>query len=90
MSWCVYLLRCSDGSLYAGITTNLDRRIEQHNTGKAGAKYTRSRRPVALAWSEAAEDRASASKREHAVRRLAKEEKEALVRTAGARLRAST
>ncbi len=62
-AWFVYLLRCADGTLYAGITTNLDRRLAEHNAGKAGAKYTRTRRPVALAWQEAAVDRAAAGRR---------------------------
>jgi putative endonuclease len=78
MSWTVYLLRCADGSLYAGITTDLDRRLAEHNAGKAGARYTRARRPVTLAWSEPAADRAAASRREHEVRTLSRAEKEAL------------
>lgn len=79
MTWHVYLLRCADGTLYAGITTDLDRRLAEHNAGKAGAKYTRARRPVALAWHEPAADRAAASRREYAVRRLPRAAKEALV-----------
>ena len=82
MSWHVYLLRCADDSLYAGITTDLARRVDEHNTGKAGAKYTRSRRPVVLAWSEIAQNRAEASRREHAVKKLDREAKEALLRSA--------
>lgn len=77
-TWYVYLLRCADGSLYAGITTDLDRRLAQHNAG-TGAKYTRARRPVSLAWHEPAADRAAASQREHRVRSLPKAAKEALV-----------
>lgn len=76
--WFVYLLRCADGSLYAGITTDLDRRLAEHNAG-TGAKYTRARRPVALAWAEPATDRASASRREYAVRRASRAQKQALV-----------
>ena len=49
MSWWVYLLRCGDGTLYTGITDDLDRRLAAHNAGR-GAKYTRSRRPVTLVW----------------------------------------
>lgn len=82
MTWYVYLLRCADGSLYAGITTDPARRLDQHNAGRAGAKYTRSRRPVELVWSETAEDRASASRREHALKRLSREAKEAVIRAA--------
>ena len=79
MGWHVYLLRCSDGTLYAGITTDLERRVAEHNAGRAGAKYTRGRRPVTLAWSEPVADRAAASRREHAVKRLGRESKEELV-----------
>lgn len=78
MTWYVYLLRCADGSLYAGITTDPDRRLAEHNAG-TGAKYTRARRPLALAWLEPAADRAAASRREHQVRTLAKVDKERLV-----------
>lgn len=84
MSWYVYLLRCSDGSLYAGITTNLARRVDEHNRGKAGAKYTRGRRPLVLVWSESVADRAAASRRERAVKALRREEKEKLLRSAEA------
>ena len=68
--WCVYLLLCSDGSFYTGVTTDLKRRIRQHN-GEivGGANYTRSRRPVALAWFEACENRSVAQQREYVLRR---------------------
>lgn len=83
MTWYVYLLRCADGSLYAGITTDLERRVAEHNTGKTGAKYTRSRRPVSLVWSESATDRAAASRAEHSLRRLSRKEKDSLITAAG-------
>jgi putative endonuclease len=70
----VYLLRCRDGSLYTGITNDLDRRIALHQTGKASA-YTRSRLPVALVYRERVVDRGSALKREAAIRRLSRAEK---------------
>lgn len=73
----VYLLRCRDGSLYAGITNDLDRRLALHRSGKASA-YTRARRPVALAYREALPDRGTALKREAAIRRLSRKEKLAL------------
>lgn len=76
--WFVYLLRCADGTFYAGITTDLARRVAEHNSGQAGAKYTRARRPVTLVWSEPAPDRSAASRREYAVRRLPRVEKERL------------
>jgi putative endonuclease len=75
----VYLLRCSDGSLYAGITTDLERRLREHNSGR-GAAYTRSRRPVALVYDELSGDRSTALRREAALRRLDRREKLALVR----------
>ncbi len=78
MTWHVYLLRCADGTFYAGITTDLARRLAEHNAGKAGAKYTRARRPVVLAWSEPAADRAAASRREYQVRKLPRAAKETL------------
>lgn len=68
--WFVYILRCADNTLYTGITTDLTRRIQEHNNGKAGARYTRSRRPVTLVYSESATNRSDASKREHAIKKL--------------------
>ena len=75
----VYLVRCNDGSLYAGITTDLERRVREHNTGR-GAAYTRSRRPVTVVYHEWAVDRSAALRREAALRRLDRAEKLALVR----------
>lgn len=78
--WFVYYLRCADNSLYAGITTDLTRRLNEHNTcNKLGAKYTRVRRPVELAFAEIQENRQLASKREYQLKKLAKVKKEALV-----------
>ena len=73
----VYLRRCRGGSLYTGITNDLPRRLESHRRGTASA-YTRSRRPVALAYQEGASDRASALKREAAIKRLSRAQKIAL------------
>ncbi len=67
--WQVYLLRCADGTLYAGITTDLARRVAEHNAGR-GARYTRSRLPAELVYTEAAADRSAAQRREYAIRRL--------------------
>ena len=81
--WCVYLLRCADGSLYTGIATDLQRRLRQHNGELAGgARYTRPRRPVELVWSEACEDRSAAARREAQVRKLPRVEKLKLVAAA--------
>lgn len=74
----VYLLRCSDGTLYTGCTNDLDRRLAAHNAGK-GAKYTRSRRPVVLVYWEQAADRSSALRRERAIKRLTRRQKLELI-----------
>jgi putative endonuclease len=68
-SWHVYVVRCADGSFYTGIAKDLDARIARHNAGK-GAKYTRGRAPVELAYSEPARDRGAAARREHEIKRL--------------------
>ena len=70
----VYLLRCSDGSLYCGWTSDLNRRLAAHNSGK-GAKYTRSRRPVELFYWEELEDKSAAMRRERLIKRLSRAEK---------------
>ena len=67
--WFCYLLACADGTLYAGITTALERRLAAHNAG-AASKYTRGRRPVRLVWAETCTDRAAASRREAVVKAL--------------------
>ena len=79
MHYFLYILRCSDDTLYTGITTDLQRRLAEHNSSTKGAKYTRSRRPVALVYTEKFEDRSSASKREYIVKRLSRAKKLALV-----------
>jgi len=78
LDWCVYFLRCSDGSLYCGITNNLEARLAAHNNG-TGAKYTRSRGPCLVVYVEQAEDRADASRREHSLKRLSRAAKLTLV-----------
>ena len=77
-SWRVYLLRCADGSLYCGVTTDLGRRVAAHNAGR-GAAYTRARRPVRLAWSEDAPSRGAALAREWAIKRLPRRRKLELI-----------
>jgi putative endonuclease len=74
----VYLLRCRDGSLYCGWTTDLAARLKAHNAG-TGARYTRGRGPVTLAWSEEQPDRGAALRREAAIKRLSRSAKQALV-----------
>ena len=74
----VYLLRCADGSLYCGWSSDPARRLRAHNAGR-GAKYTRSRRPVALVWQERCADKAAALSREWHIKRLTREEKIQLI-----------
>jgi putative endonuclease len=69
--WFCYLLECADGTLYAGITTSLDRRVAAHNTGSA-SKYTRARRPVRLVHTERYPDRSAATRRELALKSLSR------------------
>ena len=80
MKWVVYMLLCCDGSLYTGCTNNLARRLALHQSGK-GAKYTRSRLPVELAWWEEAEGQSAALRREAAVKRLSHVQKLSLVKS---------
>ena len=77
--WWVYMLRCADNTLYTGITTDLDRRIEEHNNAPTGARYTRSRRPVECVYDEPAASRSEAASREAAIKQLTRAEKEALI-----------
>lgn len=85
-SWTWYVLRCSDGSLYCGITTDLGRRLDQHNSGR-GSRYVRSRRPAAVVLREEVGGKSAALKRELAFKGLSKVRKEALVRELGSEQR---
>lgn len=79
-TWWVYLLQCNDQSLYVGITTDLQRRLQEHNgMTPGGARYTRSRRPVRLVWSEPSGSRSAAAQREAAIRKLSRIQKEQLI-----------
>lgn len=73
--WYIYIIKCIDNTLYTGITTDIDRRILEHNSTGRGAKYTRSRQPVELVYLESCESRSIASKREYAIKKLKKKEK---------------
>lgn len=77
--WTVYILECSDGSYYTGITRNLSRRISQHQAGSA-AKYTKGRTPIKLIYRESCADRSKATKREMEIKALKKVQKQGLVR----------
>jgi len=78
MSWYVYMLRCRDNSLYTGYTNDVKRRESVHNTGK-GAKYTKSRLPVKLVYFEEYPEKSQALKRECAIKKLTKPQKEQLI-----------
>lgn len=77
-AWKLYILRCGDGSLYTGITTDVERRLEEHRSGK-GAKYTRSRGPLELAYVEDCTDKSAALKRECRIKSMTRAEKLKLI-----------
>ena len=77
MGWQIYIIKCSDDSLYTGITIDLEKRLAAHNAGQ-GAKYTASRRPVQLVYREEAANRSEASKRENTIKKLNRNNKLAL------------
>jgi putative endonuclease len=78
MSWVCYILRCADDTLYCGITNDLDKRLAAHNAGE-GAKYTRGRTPVKLAYCESCVDKSTALKREIEIKGLPRAEKLVLI-----------
>ena len=78
MSWFVYILRCGDGTLYTGVTDDVQRRLAAHRAGK-GAKYTRGRGPPELVYTQEQPDKSAALKREAAIKRLSRAEKLALI-----------
>ena len=75
-----YMLRCKDNTIYSGYTTNIEKRVETHNSGE-GAKYTRARRPVKLAYFEEFETKTEALKREYEFKKYTHKEKEEIIRT---------
>ena len=77
-SWYLYILRCKDNTLYTGITTDVEKRLEAHRSGK-GAKYTRGRTPLELVYREACESHSDALKRELEIKALTRQEKEKLI-----------
>lgn len=78
-AWYVYILRCGDGSFYTGITIDVEKRLKMHRSGK-GAKYTRGRGPLELAYTESCESKSHALKREFAIKSLSRAEKESLIK----------
>lgn len=77
-----YVLQCKDGTLYTGWTNNLEKRLKDHNEGK-GAKYTKSRRPVMLAYHEVFETKKEAMRREYAIKHMSRKEKEKMINQKG-------
>ncbi|MBP9718537.1 GIY-YIG nuclease family protein [Candidatus Gracilibacteria bacterium] len=75
MTFYVYMLKCSDESLYIGSTNDLEKRLHAHNHLKTGARYTKQRRPVSLVYSEQCENISEARKREYALKQLTREKK---------------
>lgn len=73
--WYVYILKCADNTLYTGVTTDMERRLKEHNHEKTGAKYTRARRPVSLVYQETYLTRSEATRREAELKKLSKVEK---------------
>ncbi|MCK5590331.1 MAG: GIY-YIG nuclease family protein [Candidatus Pacebacteria bacterium] len=76
----LYILKCADETLYTGITVDLERRIEEHNSSKLGAKYTRARRPVKLVYSKKFRNRSIASKEEVKIKALTRKEKKEMIK----------
>ncbi len=75
----VYMLRCSDNSLYTGIALDVEKRLQEHRSGARGAKYVRGRQPLTLVFQRVAGDRAEASRCEHLIKKLPRAEKERLI-----------
>lgn len=86
MNYFVYVLECADGTLYTGITTDVSRRVTEHNTSEKGAKYTKARRPVLLKHVEQSSSKSEAQKREYVVKHLSRAEKLALCAQSSATL----
>ena len=77
--WYVYILECADRTLYCGITTDIDRRVDEHNSSIKGAKYTKARRPVSLVYYCERKNKSEASKEEYRIKELKREEKIKLI-----------
>ena len=77
--WYVYIIRASDDSLYTGITTDLERRLKQHQTGKGGAKYFRGRKACDFVYTESGRNRSSASIREAQIKKMTRQQKSLLL-----------
>lgn len=78
--WQVYILKCKDGTFYTGVTTDVRRRVAEHNNSALGAKYTRGRRPVKLVYARKMKDKSLVAKEECRIKKLARKEKIALIK----------
>ena len=81
--WQVYMVRCKDGTLYTGITNDLAKRIKAHNSAKDGARYTRSRRPVKLVYSEEAGSKSTAARLEYKIKKMTRAKKMEMIERIG-------
>ncbi len=79
-AWYLYVVECSDGTLYTGVTNNVSRRLHEHNNTKKGAKYTRVRRPVKLVWEKQYNNRSEAQSAEYSFKKLLREQKLEIIR----------
>jgi len=79
MCWYVYVVKCSDGTFYTGVAKDVARRLDEHNSSRLGAKYTRARRPVELVFSEESASRSDACKREAVIKSLTRSQKIGLI-----------
>ena len=77
--WFLYILRCNDGTLYTGVTTDISRRLNEHNTSKRGSKYTRTRRPVELVYCVDFENQSTAQVAEYNFKQLTRKQKEKVI-----------
>ena len=78
-NWYVYMVRCSDQTLYTGIAKNIEKRVSEHNSEKGGARYTRARRPVTLVYTEPAASRSEAARREWQIKKMPLLKKKSLI-----------
>lgn len=78
--WFVYILKCADGTFYTGITRDLNRRVKEHNGSVLGAKYTKGRRPVKLAYFHKIKNQSLAARLEYQIKKLSKKEKKILIK----------
>ena len=77
--WFLYVVHCSDGTLYTGVTTDVSRRVREHNTGSRGAKYTKTRRPVRLVYRIDFETRSAAQRAEYKFKKLTRKQKNEVI-----------